>query len=149
MDIDPSGYEILTPDECRGLLAGTETGRLALHIGTLPIIVPVGFAPLDETVVIGGLTDEWYHAATQDSVVAFEADDIDAATGSRWSVVIVGVATELAGVPPEQADGLRAGLARWADPAARKLVQLTIHLLSGRRARQPIPLAEPAGWHAA
>ena len=81
----------LGPAECRRLIAGGGIGRIAF--GTLdgPVVIPVNFAVLADTIVIrtaeGTVIDG--HA---DSQVALEVDHIDEALRQGWSVLVRGPA---------------------------------------------------------
>lgn len=85
----------LTKGECFELLAGQRLGRLAFVDERGPIVLPVNFV-LDSRMVIIR-TDEGtkLDIASHGDRVAFEVDEIDAATGSAWSVLIRGEAIEV------------------------------------------------------
>jgi uncharacterized protein len=85
----------LTKSECFELLAGQRLGRLAFTDEQGPIVLPVNFV-FDRYAVIVR-TDEGtkLDIAGRGDRVAFEVDHVDAATGSAWSVLIRGEATEV------------------------------------------------------
>ena len=71
-------------------------------------------------------------AATQNAVVAFEVDDIDAIAHTGWGVVVRGVARELTD-PDELAEAQRPPLARWAPGEDHRVVAISPEIVSGRR----------------
>jgi transcriptional regulator with XRE-family HTH domain len=79
----------LTPVECRRLIAPGGIGRLGFCTATGPVVVPVNFAVLADTIVIrtaeGTVIDG--HA---DDPVALEIDHIDEALCQGWSVLVRG-----------------------------------------------------------
>jgi len=85
----------LTNGECFELLAGQGLGRLAFVDALGPIVLPVNFVLDAHMVVIR--TDEGtkLDIASHGGRVAFEVDQIDAVTGSAWSVLIRGEAIEV------------------------------------------------------
>jgi len=85
----------LTMGECFELLAGQRLGRLAFVDALGPIVLPVNFVLDTHMVVIR--TDEGtkLDIASHGGRVAFEVDQIDAVTGSAWSVLIRGEAIEV------------------------------------------------------
>src|SRR5512142_3193272 len=71
------------------LLAGVPIGRLIFTSNALPAVRPVNFALVDRLIVLRTA------AATvarkvHDTIVAFEADHLDPATCSGWSVTVTG-----------------------------------------------------------
>lgn len=83
--------EILAETECMRLLATQTVGRLAVQAGRWPLVVPVNFALDGGDVVFrtgpGTKVDSAVHRG-----VGFQADEIDLASRSGWSVCLVGVA---------------------------------------------------------
>jgi nitroimidazol reductase NimA-like FMN-containing flavoprotein (pyridoxamine 5'-phosphate oxidase superfamily)/DNA-binding transcriptional regulator YiaG len=81
----------LTPTECRRLIAPGGVGRIAFGTISGPVVVPVNFAVLADTLVIrtaeGTVIDG--HA---DEQVALEVDQIDEALCQGWSVLVRGPA---------------------------------------------------------
>jgi uncharacterized protein len=87
----------LSRSECLAALRGQHLGRLAITQHAMPLIVPVNYAMDRANVVFrthqGGLLDR----CCRNTVVAFETDQYDDATGLGWSVVMVGLANVLYG----------------------------------------------------
>jgi transcriptional regulator with XRE-family HTH domain len=67
----------LSAEECRSRLSGHGVGRIAMDTPDGPIVVPLNYTVIDESV---------------GAQVAFEVDHIDDALSQGWSVLIRGVA---------------------------------------------------------
>jgi nitroimidazol reductase NimA-like FMN-containing flavoprotein (pyridoxamine 5'-phosphate oxidase superfamily) len=122
----------LLPAECRRLIAPGGVGRIAFGTLSGPLVVPVNFAVLDDTIVIrtaeGTIIDG--HA---DEQVALEVDHIDEALCQGWSVLVRGPAhrvTHLAELHRLQADA-----AVWPWPGSEREVYVRIlpSQITGRR----------------
>ena len=85
----------LLPAECRRLIAPGGVGRIAFGTVSGPVVVPVNFAVLADTIVVrtaeGTVIDG--HA---DEQVALEVDHIDEALCQGWSVLVRGPAHRVA-----------------------------------------------------
>ena len=85
----------LTSAECRQLISPGGVGRIAFHTVSGPVVLPVNYAVLADTIVIRtaeGTVIEG-HA---DGPVALEVDHIDEALGQGWSVLVRGQAHRVA-----------------------------------------------------
>ena len=133
VEVDARGDEVLSLGACLRLLTAGGIGRLALTVGALPTVVPVGFVATERGIVVADPADAWFRTAAEGAVVAFEADEADAETGERWSVVVVGVATALDVGEAEEAL-LRERMGPWADAADHGLLIIAPGTVSGRRA---------------
>ncbi|MDT7714995.1 MAG: hypothetical protein QOH09_987 [Pseudonocardiales bacterium] len=89
----PSELHTLDRAECLRLLRTVTVGRIAFTEGALPAIQPVNFTVEDSDVIIWTSGGGKLAAAVDGAVVAFEADEVDAATRRGWSVVVVGHAS--------------------------------------------------------
>jgi uncharacterized protein len=70
-------------------------------------------------------------AAARGAVVAFEADQLDLATQSGWSVTAIGPSREV--TDPAEIGRLREiGLGSWAPGAREHFIRITPQLLNGR-----------------
>src|SRR5258708_30353275 len=132
MPLTDNGLELLTPEECHDLLARTGVGRVGVTIAALPAIFPVNHGSLDEDIVF--LTGEGtkLRAAVDRAVVAFQVDQFDLATGTGWSVLAVGIATEITD-PEELAAARRLGLRPMARGVRTHFVRIRPEFVSGRR----------------
>ena len=136
MEIDRNGLEVPSRQECLRLLAAESLGRLAIHSGALPTIIPVNFALTDGGIVIRTSAGSKLDAAVTNSVVAFEVDSYDGVYHSGWSVVVVGVAREI--TDPDELDEVRRlHLPHWAPGPADHYVSISTELISGRLLRNP------------
>jgi len=93
-----AGQQVLTklmPAECRQLIAPGGVGRIAFCTASGPVVLPVNFAVLADTIVIrtaeGTVIDG--HA---DGPVALEVDHLDEALYQGWSVLVRGQAHRVA-----------------------------------------------------
>lgn len=87
----PDG-DVLTRDECLGLLATVPVGRIGLSVDALPVIVPVGFCLLGDRVVFGVHAESRAMASLHGAVLAFQADLWDPRERTGWSVLVQGPA---------------------------------------------------------
>jgi transcriptional regulator with XRE-family HTH domain len=81
----------LTPQQCRDLLSTHGVGRLAVPIGSGPVIVPVNFSLVEGAIVFRTSPDSAPSQAVGHQV-AFEVDHIDTALSQGWSVLVRGEA---------------------------------------------------------
>lgn len=123
--------ENLSREECVELLAKGVVGRVVFTVDAMPAVTPVNYAVVDGTVVFRTDARSRLARAADAGVLAMEADQIDAATRSGWSVVATGVA-EVA----EDTDQIRA-ITRlvqpWVPGPAEVAVRLPMTVLTGRR----------------
>ncbi len=132
MDLDRNGLEVLDRDESLRLLATAVLGRIAISSGALPTVLPVNFRFDGRRILFRTGVGTKLDAATDNVVVAFEVDEVDPATESGWSVVVTGMAREVKD-PTELAGLERLPLARWASGYDRRVVSISVDLVSGRR----------------
>ena len=132
MELDRNGLEVLERDECIALLAGATFGRVAITSNALPVVLPVNFVLLDDRIVIRTGRGTKLDAATRNTVVAFEVDEIEAVEQRGWSVVVTGVAREL--VAPDEIDEVsESPPARWAPGSDGRYIAISTDIVSGRR----------------
>ena len=116
------------------LLAGVAIGRLIFTSNALPAVRPVHFALVDRLIVLRTA------AATvarkvHDSIVAFQADHLDPATSSGWSVTVTGRAA-LVTDPSIIARYQGAPLVPWVPGVCDQFVTITTELVEGLRVRE-------------
>jgi nitroimidazol reductase NimA-like FMN-containing flavoprotein (pyridoxamine 5'-phosphate oxidase superfamily) len=137
------GTDVLTPDECRELLATQQVGRVAVDTGEYPAILPVLYALLDGDVVFRTGPGNKLVAAARHRTIAFEADAFDVERKAGWSVDVVGPAEEL--VAPhdiERAEAL--GLEPWAGTFHDRFVRIRAEHITGRRVGAHASASAPA-----
>ncbi len=100
----------LSRQECLAYLPAARVGHLAISVQALPVILPVNYLALDDSVWLRAAGEGVLHRASVGSVVAFEVDGFDDVGSFGWSVLVRGVAEE-ASDPRE----LEAARLRWGD----------------------------------
>ncbi len=132
--LDQHGLGVLDETTCLGLLSDERIGRVGFSAHALPVIFPVNFVLDDRSILFSSETGEKLRAAEKGSVACFEVDWFDPLSHDGWSVLAVG---RLGTVDETRATTLLHDhpLAHWAIGADRRLVELPIEVLSGRRIR--------------
>ncbi len=102
----------------------------------LPTITPVNYVVSGGAIVFRTAPGSRLAEGTRDAVVAFEVDDSDEATRTGWSVVVVGIASELSR-PSELHRALELKLASWAGGARDVFVRITPTYVTGRLIGSP------------
>jgi nitroimidazol reductase NimA-like FMN-containing flavoprotein (pyridoxamine 5'-phosphate oxidase superfamily) len=118
--------------ECVELLHAVPVGRLVFTHRALPEVVPVNFRVHGDDVVVRVADTSRAAAGAMDTVVAFEADEIDAGTRTGWSVTVVGHTSEILD-PDERADVLALPLVAWAGGVRDRLIRIPLDRVTGRR----------------
>lgn len=114
------------------LLAGAQVGRLIFTVNALPAVRVMNFALVDGLIVLRTAADTTTARKVNDAIVAFEADDLDAATSSGWSVVVTGRST-LVTDPRLIARYQEVPLEPWAPGTRDQFVTITTEVVEGRR----------------
>lgn len=133
--VDRNGLTILSRDESLALLASKSVGRISVTMRALPTILPVNYAldPGTESIVFRTGYGTKLYAAGRNAVVAFEIDEVDEATRSGWSVVVIGTASEVT-APAELARLADLPLRPWvASAGTGHTITVPIVHLAGRR----------------
>jgi uncharacterized protein len=143
---DGSALEQLSRDECLLLMASVSVGRIIYTRRALPAVELVNFALHDGDIIIRTDSGGNLAAATQHSVVAFEADLMDADEQAGWSVTAIGQSrevTDLAEIGRLQ----KIGLTSWARGSREHFIRISPEILNGRRLRvssQQLPADQSA-----
>jgi nitroimidazol reductase NimA-like FMN-containing flavoprotein (pyridoxamine 5'-phosphate oxidase superfamily) len=139
MNAQTSEIEILSEEECVDLLRSRRLGRIALTDHGQPLIFPVNYAADDRAVVFRTAPGMKLTGSPM-SKVAFEVDEVDAAAGTAWSVMVQGVAYEITSALDRLSERLRELVVEPMAPGERqRWVAVMRHEISGRRFRlQPI-----------
>jgi nitroimidazol reductase NimA-like FMN-containing flavoprotein (pyridoxamine 5'-phosphate oxidase superfamily) len=95
LDRSNKSLEVLSESQCRELLASRDLGRIAFSIGGQPEILPINYAA-DGLVVVFRTAQDTIMMGALSGRVAFEVDSWDPQTRVGWSVVLKGVAEEVA-----------------------------------------------------
>lgn len=133
--------EELTEAESLGLIEQAEIGRIGFSGRYGPIVLPVNYKVVDGSVVfrvaVGSSIGEDLRTGIADAEykVAFEIDEIDAATRTGWSVMIQGAAHHVDDEQERQAV-LEAGIEPWPGGQREQFVQIRPTVISGRRIRR-------------
>jgi nitroimidazol reductase NimA-like FMN-containing flavoprotein (pyridoxamine 5'-phosphate oxidase superfamily) len=116
------------------LLSTVSVGRVGICIDALPAVLPVNFAVHDGAVVFRTVPGTKLHDATQDAVVAFQADHYsDTRAPFGWSVLVRGVARQIID-PSTLAAARLLPLGSWAlDGRPDPYVRVEPAMVSGRR----------------
>lgn len=128
---DRHGIEVLSPDECRRLLAAGTLGRVAYVDAGTPVIAPVNYALDGTNVVFRSSVGTKLDAAERGRPFAFEIDDHDPDTRTGWSVLVTGI-VEPVDDPAEVGDALPQPYA-FDDDRSTTLLRLRAETISGRR----------------
>jgi len=125
--------------ESMRLLASAQVGRLIFTVNALPAVRLMNFVLVDGLIVLRTAFDTTVARKVDDVIVAFEADDLDAAASSGWSVVVTGRATLV--TDPELITRYQnVPLMPWAPGARDQFVAITTEVVEGRcviRAARP------------
>ncbi|MEU2054514.1 pyridoxamine 5'-phosphate oxidase family protein [Streptomyces bungoensis] len=131
MDSDDGSRELGRP-ECLRLLATAPIGRIVHTRQALPAVVPVEFGVDGDGAVLLRIAAASELARALDGVVvAFEADAVDAAARSGWSVLVTGRAA----VVTDRAEAARLERTTPASPVPSReevFVRIEPELVSGR-----------------
>ncbi len=131
-NFDSAGFEVLEASECYELLGSVSLGRVGVTMDALPAILPVNFALIERQIVFATGLGTKYTAALSGKVVAFEADWVDEANRSAWSVQ--GVGTAVVVEPGSDLEAAALVAVRALAPVPRRLLaKLRLQHVSGRR----------------
>ena len=142
--MDLEGVDLLSEQECRGLLRQERVGRVAVSIGEVPAVFPVNYLSAGDEILFFTAEGTKLRAACSNATVTFEVDHFDPFAESGWSVMVVGPAWER--TEPAVIDGARrAGLRPWAAGDRYHLVSIAMDFVSGRHVGNTIDLRTPTG----
>lgn len=127
----------LSRDRCLALLQSVQFGRVVYTVDALPAVTPVRFAVRDRNVLVRAGEDSRLARSVPGAVVAFQADDIDEDHGFGWSVVVIGVATQVEG--DDVPDDDRSVLGVWQSRTPGRFLRIVSTVVSGSSV-EPIPL---------
>ncbi|MET9908148.1 pyridoxamine 5'-phosphate oxidase family protein [Streptomyces sp. NPDC006476] len=126
------GFRELERPECLRLLAKVPVGRIVHTRQALPAVLPVNFTlDGDGAVLLRTSAASELARAVDGVVVAFEVDEVDAATQSGWSVVVTGPAMVVTD-PAEHERLTRTGPRSWVPSPQEVFVRIEPELVTGR-----------------
>ena len=132
MHSDGSALQRLSRYECLTLMASVPVGRIIYTWRALPAVELVNFALDEGDIVVRTDGGGKLAAATRGAVVAFEADQVDLADQSGWSVTAIGPSREVTD-PGELARLRTLGLRPWAPEERDHFICISSVMLNGRR----------------
>src|SRR4029079_10587559 len=129
---DGSALQRLSREECLTLMASVPVGRIIYTRRALPAVELVNFTLDHGDIVIRNDRSGKLARATRGAVVAFEADQLDLAGQTGWSVTAIGPSSEVTD-PGELARLRTIGLTSWAPGARDHFIRISPVMLNGRR----------------
>lgn len=132
VQVDRNGLEILDRHTCLLLLAGCSLGRVGCTSSALPMVLPVNFRLVGESVVIRTSEGTKLESATANAVVAFEVDDFDVLSHTGWSVLVTGFAREVTNTFELDALDVER-IPRWTPAGNEHVVAISTDIVTGRR----------------
>jgi len=114
------------------LLSSVRVGRLIFTVNALPAVRLMNFAVADGLIVLRTAAGSTVDRKVHDTIVAFEADDLDAVTSPGWSVVVTGRAARVTD-PELIARYRKVPLVPWAPGERDQFVTITTEVVEGRR----------------
>lgn len=129
--------EVLNRVQCLDLLHTVRVGRLVFTEEALPAVQPVNFRMHQGHVVIRIDGGGKLAAATERSVVAFQADDLDRDLLEGWSVTVVGHAEPIRDVG-ELVEMTDAWPQPWVQGRRDHIVRILTERVTGRRLLPPV-----------
>ena len=125
------------------LMGSVPVGRIVYTRQALPAVEMVNFTLVGGDVVIRTSAEGKLAAATRRAVVAFEADSVDLAEHTGWSVTIVGQARAVTdGAEIRRLE--RAAPPSWVTRQSGHFVRISPGMVNGRRVA-PTPLPPSCG----
>jgi len=127
--------ETLTKQECLDLLATVTVGRVGLVVDDRPEVLPVNFALDGDTILFRTAEGTVLNEASL-RVVAFEADQLEPANHSGWSVMAQGLARDIGdAIDPTSERLRRLSVVTWAPGIRQHWFQIRPDKITGRRLR--------------
>jgi nitroimidazol reductase NimA-like FMN-containing flavoprotein (pyridoxamine 5'-phosphate oxidase superfamily) len=128
---DGSALEQMSRDECLALMASMPVGRIIYTRRAMPAVEVVNFALDHGDIVVRTARDGKLAAAARGAVVAFEADSLDLAQRTGWSVTAIGQAHEVTDAGEVARLGT-IGLNSWAPGTRDLFIRISPVILTGR-----------------
>jgi nitroimidazol reductase NimA-like FMN-containing flavoprotein (pyridoxamine 5'-phosphate oxidase superfamily) len=125
--VDRTGVEMIDRDECLRLVGKRRVGRLGIVVGGEPVILPVNYALVGETVVFRSAPGSKVDMGPR-APACFEVDEFDESMASGWSVLIAGRLEEIGADEAGPAD-----VTPWAPGTRDRWMRLVAGRVTGRR----------------
>jgi nitroimidazol reductase NimA-like FMN-containing flavoprotein (pyridoxamine 5'-phosphate oxidase superfamily) len=126
----------LLEDEAIELLASVPVGRLVFTMGGLPTVRPQNHV-FDDGAVVIRTHDGSATLTSVGSIVAYEADTVDPATHTGWSVIVTGRAVLVE--EPDAVARYAAVLRPWVDHEKTFVIRIEADVINGFRLIEPDP----------
>jgi hypothetical protein len=127
--------DVLNRRQCLDLLQGVRVGRLIFTEDALPAVQPVNFRMWRDDVVIRVAGGAKLAAASDNLVVAFEADELDPDLRSGWSVTVVGHAQPITAVD-DLVEIAGTFVQPWVQGRRDHFIRIRTEKITGRRFRE-------------
>jgi hypothetical protein len=121
----------LSDEECRALLASTNFGRASLTLNALPVVLPVSYAYLGGSILLGMQDGPAFRTAARGNVIALSVDNAPPGP-DFWTVLAIGPTTVAEPVLAKEAHQF--GLTDARGEQATHHIQLFPNILTGYRA---------------
>ena len=116
---------------CLELLASADVGRLAWAEDGRVMVFPLNFALVEDAVVFRTPSRSLCDAVASGAGLTFQADDVEPALRSGWTVVANGPAAEV--TDPAERERLSSLVTPWRRTDALHVIRLNIASITGRR----------------
>jgi hypothetical protein len=145
MNFSPRRIGAVTRGEALSLLAGVSVGRIVFTENAMPAVRPASHLVESDDIIarshdgsvvvppVGGRIpdDEWAAGSKRETVIAYEADDIDINFRLGWSVVVTGPATPI--TDPGEIARYATVLTPWAFAGEGQLIRIHAGIVTGYR----------------
>lgn len=118
--------------ECLRLMATVPAGRLIFTVNALPVVRVMNFTIAGQLIVMRTARDTTAARKAANSVVTFQADELDLAASTGWSVTVTGRA-ELVTSPAAAARYVALNLVSWAPGERDQFLTITTEMVDGQR----------------
>jgi len=127
--------DVLNRRQCLDLLQEVRVGRLVVTVDGLPAVHPVNFRLWRDDVVIRVAGGQKLAAASDNLVVAFEADELDQDLRTGWSVTVVGHAQAITDID-ELVEIAGTFVEPWVKGRRDHFIRIATEQITGRRFRE-------------
>jgi nitroimidazol reductase NimA-like FMN-containing flavoprotein (pyridoxamine 5'-phosphate oxidase superfamily) len=125
-------FSELSLEDCLERLASKSVGRVAYTERAMPAVLPVNYGLDGHRIMFRTRANSRLAHQMDNTVVAFEVDEVDEQLRSGWSVLVTGVA-RLVREPSETLRLDHAWPLPWAGGDRRQIVVITPAHITGRR----------------